>query len=392
MILGHRIRLDPTEDQIVAFKKACGVARFTYNWALEEWNRQYEAGGKPNSLKLCKLWNSVKGTRYAWVYDSPKDANQYPFISLNRAFKRFFGKVSGYPSFKCKGDKESFYTSNTALSIHDNFINLYRIGSIRMFESMRLKGRIMNAVVSREADKWFISISVDVGDLVKLRASDAQIGVDLGLKTAIVTSDGEAFDAPKPLKKNLKKLARLSRQHSRKQKGSKNKEKSRIKLARLHSRMANIRKDWTHKITTKLCRENQTICLEDLKVKNMMKNHCLAQSISDVRWSEIRRQLEYKATIYVGKVVVINQWLPTSKTCSNCGCKKEELSLKERIFHCDDCGFTMDRDLNASHNILAAGLAVLARGQEGSDAQTIERETILDEAGISEELTSVSSD
>ncbi len=257
-----------------------------------------------------------------------------------------------------------------------------------MREELRFNGKIMSAIVSWEADKWFISITVEA-DFKRERIADGQIGIDLGIKAAIATSDGQMSDAPKPLKRYLKKLKRLNRAHSRKTKGSVNRKKSQRTLARLHARIKNIRKDWTHKITTKLCRENQTICLEDLKVKNMMKNHKLARAISDIGFYEIRRQIEYKSKLYGNEVVVINQWLPTSKTCSNCGCKKDVLALSERVFSCKECGFSLDRDLNAARNILAAGLAVSACGPESSGLDLVQTKLCRVESGIRTEDSDV---
>ena len=239
----------------------------------------------------------------------------------------------------------------------------------------------MSATVSKEVDRWFISVAVEMKDYHKDRTANGQIGIDLGLKIAIVCSDGQRFDAPKPLRDNLQHLRCLSRSHSRKQKGSQNRKKSQLRLARLHVRIKNIRNDWLHKITTKLCRENQTICLEDLNVKGMMRNHRLARAISDIGWSEFRRKIEYKSVIYDDQVGVVGRFLPTSKTCSVCGCKKEFFSLDERVFHCDDCGAVIDRDDNASVNIKTAGLAVIACGQTSSGSVALPNETGLVEAG-----------
>lgn len=366
MILAHRIALDPAVEQSIALARAAGCSRFTWNWALAEWDRQYQAGEKPTALKLKLLWNRIKHDEFPWIGESPKDANQQPFTNLGKAFKRFFAKKARRPRFKRKGKHDSFYVSNDKFSVDGLTVKLPVIGELRMAEALRFEGKIMAGTVSREADKWFISIQVDVGDYHKDRSADGVIGIDLGLKTALVTSDGQTFEAPKPLKRGLRKLKRLSRQHSRKQKGSNNRKKSQRRLAKHHARIKAIRRDWTHKVTTKLCRENQTIALEDLNVKGMTQNRCLARAINDVGFAEIRRQLEYKAEIYGSKVVVISRWEPTSKTCSNCGCKKDVIALSERVFTCTHCGFSLDRDLNAARNILAAGLAATACGPKSA--------------------------
>jgi len=366
VILAHRIALDPTVEQSIALSRACGVARFTWNWALDSWNKSYQAGEKPNANKLKLAWNKTKHELFPWVSESPKDANQRPFTNLNSAFQKFFKKAAGRPSFKKKGQHDSFYVSNDQFSLCDYIARLPVIGKIRMTENLRLEGKVMSGTISREAGRWFLSIHVE-GDFQKQRTADGIVGIDLGIKTALTLSDGTSFEAPKPLKAGLRKLQRLSRRHSRKQKGSQNKKKSQLRLASHHARIKAIRRDWTHKVTTQICRENQTIVLEDLNVKGMTKNHCLARAINDIGFYEIRRQFQYKAPMYGSKVVIINRWLPTSKTCSNCGCKKDVLALSERVFHCEHCGFEIDRDLNAAINIRTAGLAGSnACGPEGS--------------------------
>jgi putative transposase len=366
VILAHRIALDPTVEQSIALSRACGCARFTWNWALAEWDKQYKAGEKPTALKLKVLWNSIKEKEFPWIYDSPKDANQQPFANLQKAFTKFFKTKKGHPKFKKRGVRDSFYVSNDKFSVDEFVIKLPIIGSVRMREELRFDGKINAAVVSREADRWFISVQVEAA-VEHLSKTDKTVGIDLGLKTAVVCSDGKTFDAPKPLKSNLKRLRRLSRRHSRKQKGSANRKKSQRRLSRLHVRIKNIRRDWTHKVTSKLIRENQTISIEDLNVKGMMANRKLSRAISDVGWFDFRRQLEYKAATYGRTISVIGRFQPSSKVCSNCGCKKDVLALSERVYHCDHCGVEIDRDLNAAININTAGLAgINACGPEGS--------------------------
>lgn len=366
MILAHRIALDPTVEQTIALARASGCARFTWNWALAEWKRQYEAGEKPTALKLKKHWNTVKRNEFPWVYESPKDANQQPFSNLQKAFTKFFKTKKGHPKFKKRGVHDSFYVSNDKFLLQEGVIRLPVIGKVRMREDLRFEGKIMGASVSREADRWFVSVQVDI-HTEPLTATDKAVGIDLGLTTTVVCSDGETFNAPKPLKANLRRLKRRSKQHSRKIKGSQNRKKSQRRLARLHARIKNIRRDWTHKVTTKLIHENQVICLEDLNVKGMMANQKLSRSISDVGWSEFRRQLEYKAEVYGREVRIIGRFQPTSKVCSNCGCKKDSISLSTRVFSCDHCGSEIDRDLNAAINIRTLGLrGIHACGPEGS--------------------------
>ena len=370
MMRAHRIALDPTVEQQIAFTKACGVARFSWNWALAEWKRQYTAGEKPSAAKLKKQWNALKEEQFPWVYESPKDANQQPFANLDKAFSRFFKKTARHPHFKKKGQRDSFYVSNDTLRVSGEFVTLPRIGKVRTHEPLRFAGKIMSGVVSREAQRWFISIAVEVPELEPLPRTQKTVGIDLGLKTAVVCSDGQNFDAPKPLAAHLRRLRRRSKEVSRKVRGSNNRWKAVQRLSRLHARIKNIRKDWTHKVTTKLIRENQAVCFEDLNVRGMTQNRCLSRAISDIGWFEFRRQLEYKAVWYGRQVTAVSRWFPSTKTCSRCGVVRDEMQLSEREFVCLACGFAQDRDLNAALNIHTAGLAEIhACRPEGSGSE-----------------------
>jgi putative transposase len=236
-------------------------------------------------------------------------------------------------------------------------VKLPVIGRVKLSEKLRFDGKIVGAVVSRKSDKWFISINVDIENPTKERVSDNIVGVDLGVKTFATLSNEEKFDAPKPLKKNLKKIKRQNRSVSRKVLGSKNRKKAIVKLSRTYYKTANIRKDFLDKLSTKLCRENQTIVIEDLNVTGMLKNHCLARAIADLGWSEFRRQLEYKSKIYGCKIVVADRFFPSSKLCPCCGHIKENLTLADRVFKCDCCGFEMDRDIKAAKLLAVLGTA-----------------------------------
>jgi putative transposase len=369
MILAHKIALDPTAKQANFLARACGVARFTWNWALAEWNRQY-AAGKPNAMALKKQWNVIKREQFPWIYESPKGANQAPFLNLDKAFQSFFQGVKKRPTFHHKGQRDSFYVENDKLQVIRQKVFLPLIGSIRLKEMLRFEfeGKIMGAVVSRTADRWFISIQIELPFFELPRTSDNFIGVDLGLKTFATLSSGEQIEAPKPLKANFKRLRRAQRVLSRRVKGSKRRLKARQRVARIHKRVTDVRIDFLNKLTTRLVRENQVVAVEDLAVKNMVKNRSLARVISDAGWGEFRRQLEYKAQRYGTQILVVGRFYPSSKTCSGCGCVKETLLLSERSYSCEHCGLVMDRDLNAAVNILTAGLAGIARGPEGSGA------------------------
>jgi putative transposase len=381
MILGHRIQLDPTQEQIIELSKAAGCSRFSYNWALAKWNELYLAWRGNNTLqkptiKLIRtLFNSVKEKEFPWIYESPKDANQRAFADLAVAWTNYFKHKKQRPKFKSKHrSKDSFYISNDKFWVDEYVVKLPVIGKVKMHEKLRFsEGRIMSGSVSRQADKWFISINVDVEDNYKKENINKNgiIAIDLGLNSFTTDSNGNKTNAPKPLKKHEKKLKRLQRQHARKQKGSKNKEKSRLKLARKHKKIADIRRDFIHKTTTTLCNENQVIVMESLKVQNMMKNHCLAKAISDVGWGEFRRQVEYKSLIYDNLVIKADTFFPSSKTCSNCGSINHDLTLSDRVFNCPDCGSSIDRDIGATYNLHTLGLREIhACGHENQCADS----------------------
>lgn len=361
MILAHKIRLCPTPEQEEYFRKACGTARFTWNWALAEWDRQYKAGEKPTGQKLCKQFNAIKYKEFPWLKEVARDPHARPFINLNTAFRRFFKKLGRRPKFKKKGGRDSFYVANDLFWVRGKTVRLPRIGLVKTRQELRFDGKIMGATVSREADKWFISIQVDLGDYKKPRTGDGEVGVDLGIKAAATLSTGEQFFAPKPLAKSLKKLRRFQRSFSRMTKGSNRRNKQRTRIARLYAKIRNIRQDFLHKLTTKLCRENQAVVAEDLHVKGMVRNRRLARAISDIGFGEFLRQMEYKSPIYGAEFILADRFYPSSKTCSSCGKIKDDLKLCERTYRCE-CGLEIDRDLNAALNLRTLG----ARGTDAS--------------------------
>jgi putative transposase len=364
---GHVIRLGPTVKQANAMQRAAGVSRFTYNWALAEWNRQYRIGEKPTIKNLKKQFNTVKGDEFPWVYESPRDANSQAFVDLNQAFQNFFSSCSGkrkgpkirYPKFHRRGVHDSFYVSNDRFSIRRRgkrgVVRLPVIGDVRMFEHLRFQGKIMSGRVYREADKWFIAVSVQVPMVPTQHAHKHEtVGIDLGLKTAVVTSHGEFLDGPKPLKANLKQLKRANRRLHRKTKGGENRNKARIQVARLHQRIANVRKDFWHKLTTHLCRENQTVVIEDLSMGFMLRNRKSARAASDVGLGRFRPMMLYKAPVYGGNIVVADRFFPSTQRCSHCGHIKtgdNKLTWGESTYICEVCGFVEDRDKNGSLNL-----------------------------------------
>jgi len=361
MILAHRIQLDPTYRQRRQFACAAGTARYTWNWALEQWEEHYKATGKsPKIGELKKRWNREKPD---WVYDSPKDANQQPFANLQKAYTNFFKKRAKRPTFKSRHkNRDSFYLSNDKFRVDGSRVRIPKIGWVRMTEELRFGGRIMSATVSRTADRWYISIQVEVSR--KPKHGQEVLGIDLGLKHFITLSTGEVIDAPKPLKKGLKKLKRLSRQHAKKQKGSRNREKSRIKLARHHARVSNIRNDFLHKTTSELVARAKLLVIEDLSVVGMTK--LWGRAVSDLGLYEFGRQLSYKCEIRDCGLLRADRWYPSTQLCSGCG-SRQKLDLGQRTYSCKGCGRIIDRDHNAAINLSTAGLAgINACGHEGS--------------------------
>lgn len=382
MILSHKIAIDPTKKQRQYFIQACGTARFVYNHALEEWNKQSENGIKPNAREIKKQFNAIKYQQYPWLKDIHRDAHSQPFANLQKAFQSFAKGTSEEPTFHKKGKRDSFYLANDVFLIKGKKARLPKIGWIKLREELRFKGKIMSGTVSREADRWFLSVSVDMGEYKKQRTSDNIVGIDLGISSLATLSTGEKIEGSKPLKRALKKLRRLSRQHSKKKKGSNNRKKSVMKLSRLHARIKHIRQDSLHKLTTRICRENQAVVIEDLAVKNMVKNRKLSRAISDMGWGTFRRQLEYKSLIYDSLLIIADRWFPSSKMCSRCGCIKKDLKLSDRIFKCDNCGLEIDRDENSAINLHTLGLReIYACGNGSSGLVAIPSETAVDEAG-----------
>ena len=375
MIRVHKIKLDPSQAQAACFAQACGVARHAYNWALGRWIEQYEAGLKPTEAALRREYNAIKPVEFPWALDVTKNAPQQAIKNVGVAFQNFFRRVKagdkkpGYPKFKKKGVHDAFRADNgpqtagaDAVTVDGKCVKLPVIGWVRMRESVRFPGQIKSAVVSRMADGWHVALAVETGAKLERRADGGAVGVDLGVKTLAVLSTGEAVEGPKPHKTLLQRLRRLNQSLSRKVKGSANWRKAKTKLARLHKRVADIRTDAAHKLTTRLATEFDAVAIEDLNVKGMVKNRCLARSVMDGGFFELRRQIEYKAKMTGSNVVVVNRWFPSSKACSSCG-QIHDMPLSARRMVCG-CGNNIDRDLNAARNLAkyAASSAVPACG------------------------------
>lgn len=409
MYLSHKIRLRPTSKQADYFERAAGTARFVWNWALAEWKRQYAAGQKPNGMALRKQFNAVKYANFPWLIEIHRDCHSQPFTHLQRAWSRFFaerkaGKQAKEPSFKKKGRcRDSFYVANDAFRLHDRVVRLPKIGKVRMAECLRFRGKIMGATVSKTADNWFIAVQVEVGDASasRRRTGNGVIGVDLGVKTAITLSTGELISGPRPLMAELRRLRLRARRLSRKitaakckagfdrnvrlPKGvrleaSKNWRKASATLARLHARIGNIRADFTHKVTTRLCRENQAVVIEDLHVAGIVTNPRLGQALHDRSFGSFRRILEYKTILYRSTLYIADRWYASSQLCSACGSQNDSLTLRVRHWRCIQCGAQHDRDHNAAKNLqrLASRTALPVATPYGNSGAGIERLSVLD--------------
>ena len=309
MQITHKIKLDTTFKQADYFRRATGTSRFVYSWALAEWNRQYEAGEKPTANNLKKQFNAIYREQFPWISEVHRDCHSQPFADLRVAFTNFFANRTCRPVFKKRGvSRLSFYAANDKIKTEGKRIRLPVIGWIRMREELRFTGKINSARVVEDCGQWFVCISVDVGEMKKPREADGIIGVDLGIKTMATLSTGEVIENPKPLRKAQKRLRRANRKLSRRIKGSANRNKQRQVVAKIHRRVRNIRHDVLHKLTTRLCRQSQTVVIEDLNVKGMVKNHCLAQSISDVSFGMFRQLLTHKAEMHGTKIVVADRF------------------------------------------------------------------------------------
>lgn len=395
MLIAHKIALDLNNEQASYMARAAGTARFAYNWALVEWKRQYEAWKadnnqpKPSQAALRRQLNALKREQFPWMLEVTKNAPQMAIIQLGDAFKNFFAGRAKYPRFRKKGVHDRFTLTNDQFSIDGCRIRIPNLGWVQMRESLRFAGKIMSATVSRVADRWFVSITVDTQDNSHRPKAENQgsVGVDVGVSALATFSTGESITGPKPHKSLLDRLRRLSRSLSRKQKGSNNRKKAKAKLARLHARIANIRTDALHQLTTNLTQRFHTIGIEDLNVRGMLRNRHLARSVADMGFFEFRRQLEYKAAIRGGQVVVADRFFASSKTCSDCGHKLEVLPLSVRQWTCPACGVVHDRDINAAVNLknMAVSSTVSACGEEGSG---LRRKTKAKPASVKQEASS----
>lgn len=309
----------------------------------------------PNAIELHRRLNALKPTEFPWMYEASKCSPQEALRNLDRAFDNFFKKRGRFPRFKSKKNGVGNFRLTGTVKVYTDAIQLPRLGKLKLKEAGYLPTdtKILSASVSERAGRWFVSIQVEeeLPAFAGKKDEHDVVGVDLGIKTLATMSDGQTFDAPKPLKTKLRKLQRLGRDVSRKVKGSSNRRKATKKLAKWYLKVSNVRKDVLHKITTVLAKTKRIIGIEDLNISGMLKNRCLSRAIADLGLGEWRRQLEYKGKWYGCQIVPVDRWFPSSKTCSACGEINESLTLADREWTCEGCGTHHDRDFNASVNL-----------------------------------------
>lgn len=338
-----------------------GYSRWIWNWGLAMWNEAYKEGLKPSSNKLKKFYTNHVKPNYPWQSTLSSKVYQFAFMHLGEAFSRFFQGLAQHPKFKKKGRDDSFTIDNSGkvMRFSGTRLKLPFIGWVSTYEPLP-QIQTKRVTISRVADSWYLSVAYEFEPEHTVKSRE-YLGVDVGVSVLATCSDGTVFANPRAYKRAAKKLARLHRELSRKQKGSLNRMKAQIKLAKAHQRVTNIRKDVIHKFTSWLCKNHAVVGLEDLNVSGMLKNQKLAGAIADSALYEIRRQVEYKSEWYGSTAVFADRFYPSTKTCSSCG-HIQEMLLKERVFNCEACGISINRDFNASINLehYAGGFPVIS--------------------------------
>ncbi len=367
MLKAYKYRIYPNKEQKIQIAKTFGCCRFVYNQTLAYHKDAYENEKKSVSKTDCNNYcNRELKKEYEWLKDVDKFALTNAIYNMDAAYRKFFKEHAGYPKFKSKRDNHKSYTTNytnenIVVDFEKGRVKLPKLKMVKAKPPREFEGQIKSATISQmPSGKYFVSILVEE-EQVELPKVEKSVGIDLGIKDLVITSDGEKIDNLKLIKKYENKLVRQQRKLAHKQKGSKNREKQRIKVAKIYEKIANTRNDYLHKISHKLINENQVIVSEDLSVSNMVKNANLAKSISDCGWSELTRQLQYKADWYGRTYVKIGRFVPSSQICHVCGYKNEETKdLSVRKWTCPQCRTEHDRDINAAINIQNEGLKQIA--------------------------------
>ena len=362
----YKTELDLNDRQVTACRQHAGAARWAYNWGLRVKQERYRVTKtSPTAIDLHRELNALKKTDIPWMYQVSKCAPQEALWNLDAAFTQFFRRCAlkkqgtwkgklGYPQFKTKKKGLGSFRLTGRIVVSEKAIVLPRLGRLRLKEREYLPTgadvQILSATVSEQAGHWYVSVQVEEEQVVP-ENSGSVVGIDLGINHLATLSDGEVIANPRHLKRRLKKLKRLQRVVSRRQKGGKNRKKAVRKLAKLHRQIKHQRSNTLHQVTTRLAKTKSVLVIEDLHVSGMLKNHHLAQAIGDVGFYEFKRQLLYKASWYGSRVILADRWEPSSKRCSGCGWVDADLTLADRTFHCEQCGLVLDRDLNAAINL-----------------------------------------
>jgi putative transposase len=407
----YRFALDPNDRQRGRLASHAGGARYAYNLGLQWLKTSIEENHKgvdttmPGAFEMHKRWNRWKKdpiNGVSWWSDNSKCVYQEAFVDLERAARIFFasrkgrrrGSPLGFPRFKRKGKSRDHFRLTGLIRVDPCWVLLPKLGWLRISESpvklmRRIEAgtaRVTAASVSREAQRWFVSFRVECQrQSATVRSTSDVVGLDIGINALVTVSTGEVFAPPPALRSSLRRLRRLSKAHSRKKKHSANRRRSAQRLARCHARIAHVRRDQLHKISTHLAKSHGRIVIEDLNVRAMLRNHRLARSIADAGWGELTSMLEYKCRWYGAELIRADRFYASSKTCSACGCRKELLALAERTFSCEHCGTVLDRDLNAAINLAnwseVAGSALETRNACRGDVRPGSRRAVLDETG-----------